>query len=94
MNVVIDGSNIRSLEDFYRELAAALGLHSYGRNVDALWDLLSASVERPLTISWLDSGRSSEVLREDFRAIVEVFDRIVEFDKAAQWKDKFQYSLL
>jgi ribonuclease inhibitor len=94
MNVVIEGSKIRSSEDFYRQLAARLDLHAYGKNLDALWDLLSASVERPLTISWLDSNRSREVLGADFMAIVAVLDRVVESDAAATWPDKFRYSLL
>ncbi|WP_414675258.1 barstar family protein [Luteibacter sp.] len=94
MNVVLDGSKITSSDDFYRQLAAGLDLHSYGRNLDALWDLLSASVERPLSISWVDSERSRDVLREEFQAIVAVLDRVVEFDRAARWPDKFHYTLL
>lgn len=94
MNLVIDGSKIASASDFYRQLADALDLPSYGRSVDALWDLLSASVERPFSIEWRDSERSIKVLREDFDAIVKTLDRVVEYDKAARWPDKFHYSLL
>jgi ribonuclease inhibitor len=94
MNVVIDGLNIRSSDDFYRQLAAALDLPSYGRNVDALWDLLSTGVERPFSIEWKDSDRSREVLREDFDAIVKVLDRVVDYDKDDPVTERFRYSLL
>ncbi|MDR2688174.1 MAG: barstar family protein [Azoarcus sp.] len=28
----------------------------HGRNLDALWDLLSASIERPIHLIWFDSA--------------------------------------
>ncbi len=44
---------VGSLEDFYRQLAAQAELPGhFGRNLDALFDVLSADLAGPLQIVW------------------------------------------
>ena len=50
MIVEIDGSNIKTEADFQGAIAKAFSLsHYYGKNLNALWDVLTCDVERPIT---------------------------------------------
>ncbi|MCK7468404.1 MAG: barstar family protein [Desulfosudis oleivorans] len=45
--------SIRSLDDLYDQLASRLSLPAhFGRNLDALWDVLSTDIEGPFEIVW------------------------------------------
>ncbi|VWX30447.1 Barstar (fragment) [Moraxellaceae bacterium 17A] len=49
MEIEIRGNEIFSDKDFHNQLAKALNVEQYyGKNLDALWDLLSFNIERPL----------------------------------------------
>jgi ribonuclease inhibitor len=77
----IDGSKVRSEIDFHNSIADILRLpHHYGRNLDALWDVLSTDVERPLRIIWRDSYLSQAAMPECFARIVEVLRRVERQD--------------
>ena len=50
MIVEIDGSNIKTEADFQGAIAKAFSLsHYYGKSLNALWDVLTCDVERPIT---------------------------------------------
>ena len=52
MQLIIDGSKIVSEEDLHKTIAEGLNLPSwYGMNLDALWDVLTGIVGRPLKIT-------------------------------------------
>lgn len=94
MKIDILGDQIFSERDFHSQLAIALGVRSYyGHNLDALWDLLSASVERPIEIVWRDAAQSRERLGEHFDKIVAVLERVRLQDEQFGWTEKFAYSL-
>jgi ribonuclease inhibitor len=77
----IDGSKIRSEADFHNSIAETLRLPChYGKNLDALWDVLSTGVERPLRIIWRDSYLSQAAMPECFAKIVEVLRRVERQD--------------
>lgn len=77
----IDGSKVRSEIDFHNSIADILRLsHHYGRNLDALWDVLSTDAERPLRIIWRDSYLSQAAMPECFARIVEVLRRVERQD--------------
>jgi ribonuclease inhibitor len=60
MKYTLDGRKIASRDDFYDELTRCkipLPAH-FGRNLDALWDELTADLAGPLEIIWNDSGIS------------------------------------
>jgi RNAse (barnase) inhibitor barstar len=75
----IDGRNIKSIKDFYREIGTAVnGPGGYfGRNLDALADCLRGGFgtpeERPFEFDWRHSASSRRHLRDAFDAIREVF---------------------
>ncbi|MDN4081280.1 barstar family protein [Paenibacillus polymyxa] len=69
--IIIDGKAIRNIEDFHHEISDKLELNSsYGRNLDALWDSLTAGTAMPLTIRWINYQVSKEYLGEYAEQIV------------------------
>ncbi|MFI6937772.1 barstar family protein [Streptomyces sp. NPDC050418] len=63
MKYVLDGSQVRTLEDFWRVAGETLGCGEYfGRNLDAFADCLSGGFERPddgdFAIEWRDHAAS------------------------------------
>ncbi len=63
----IDGRKIEKLDDLYDQLAAQLTLpRHFGRNLDALWDTLTAELEGPLTIVWLHADESRTSLGDTY----------------------------
>lgn len=94
MQILIDGDVIRTEQEFHRALSSALGIGNvYGENLHALWDVLSASVERPVTLIWKQSSKSRQVLGAEFDAIVDVLRRVEMQDKKFGWTDKFSFVL-
>lgn len=94
MDINLDGLKILNEQDFHEALAVALDVQEfYGRNLDALWDLLSASVERPLIIIWNSHEASKKRMGDDFYKIVEVLDRVKSQDESFGWDDRFSYLL-
>lgn len=94
MRVELDGRAIRTARDFHNALAQELDLEPYyGKNLDALWDVLSASVERPLALVWLDAQSSRAAMGEGFDAIVEVLRRVEEQDRRLGWTERFELIL-
>ena len=80
MQVEINGKDIHNIEQFHQHISQALDLGSYyGKNLNALWDSLSANVERPLKLVWRDSNVSRQYLGEEaFEMIVNIFKRCSE----------------
>ena len=59
MVIIIDGLTINSEEDLHDFFAKNFSLPDwYGRNLDALWDVLTGMVEKPITIIWKNSETS------------------------------------
>ncbi len=95
MDLHIEGKEIEREYDFHKQLARALNVEIYyGHNLDALWDLLSASVERPVNIIWDSSEISKQRLRGDFEKIIEILERVKQRDIECGLKQKFDYRLL
>ena len=60
----LPGKAIRSVEEFYDEIARGLHFPEYfGRNLDALWDVLTTDIEGPVELVWEDSADSVRALR-------------------------------
>lgn len=96
MDVVVDGSLIRTERDFHQALFEPLEFGEYyGWNLAALWDRLSADVPRPVRLVWNRSAESRSHLGEDeFLRIVEVLDRTAAQDLSYGWEQRFDYVLL
>lgn len=75
--VVLDGTTMRDERDFHRTLAAALGDRlrvDYGKNLDALNDVVSLEIDGPLDIRWRDHASAQEHLPPSFYArVIEIF---------------------
>jgi ribonuclease inhibitor len=94
MDIVIDGTMIKTEADFHSALAEKLSLSSYyGRNLDALWDVLSADVERPVCLVWKNSRISSESLGPKFDQIISLLERIKKQDEVWKLSEKFDFRL-
>lgn len=72
---VIQGASIRSLDDLYDALGRSLQLPDhFGRNLDALWDVLSTDIEGPFDIVWEDAESSKSAMGDDFDRVVSLFE--------------------
>lgn len=90
----IDGARIHVESDFHRAISSLLDFGEYyGHNLDALWDRLSADVERPLTLVWKDAAISSARLGDVFHAIVAVLARVKQRDEDWGLADRFDFVL-
>jgi ribonuclease inhibitor len=68
--VRLRGKEIRSLDEFYSEIARKLHFPDYfGRNLDALWDVLTTDVKGPVELGWEDSEASKKSMGKDFEKV-------------------------
>ncbi len=84
MRCAIRGKEIGSHADFHAALARSLRLpRHYGRNLDALWDLLTGDLPGPVELVWRDAARSRE------RMGAKAHDRLVQLllDAAVERED-------
>jgi ribonuclease inhibitor len=66
----LPGKSIHSLDEFYDEIALLLNFPDYfGRNLDALWDLLSTDIKGPLELIWEESATSKKSMGKDFARV-------------------------
>ena len=67
--VLIDGGRVAGPGDVYDAFSAQLALPpGFGRNLDALWDVLTVDAAGPLEIVWQDAARSRARLGSVFEA--------------------------
>ncbi len=79
----INGKNIKTIDDVYDQLASQLEFpNHFGRNLDALYDVLTTDIPGPLKIVWHHPGASRSVLGDQYNLI-----RAVLKDAAAERKD-------
>lgn len=63
----LNGKTLRSFDDLYDQFSKELSLSKhFGRNLDALWDVLSTDVPGPFEIIWKHANESRKMLGEDF----------------------------
>lgn len=68
-------ADIRSTAHFYDELARQLAFPAhFGRNLDALWDVLSGDVEGPLEIVWEGTQISRAHMGNDYAKLAELLE--------------------
>jgi len=84
----LNGLKIHSLDDLYDRIANRLSLPAhFGRNLDALWDVLSTDVEGPFSIIWKHSDDSKKSMGKDFSRAVKL---LRELEKE---RDDFQLTI-
>ena len=75
----LNGSAIRSLDDLYDQLSTRLSLPKhFGRNLDALWDVLFADVEGSFEIVWKHADDSRTLMGRDFDRAVKLLRELEE----------------
>lgn len=80
--------DIRTLAQFYDELAHQLAFPAhFGRNLDALWDVLTGDVAGPFEIVWEKSAQAQSNLGVDYAKLI-----ILLNDLAAE-RDDFTFTL-
>lgn len=74
---ILHGGEIDSLDRFYEELANMLSLPDhFGRNLDALWDVLIYDVTGPVELVWEDTVLSRNAMGKDFDSIISVLREV------------------
>jgi ribonuclease inhibitor len=72
-------ADIRSLVQFYDEVARQLDFPDhFGRNLDALWDVLTNDIEGPLEIVWQDTALSQAAMGDDYAKLVALLEEVAE----------------
>jgi ribonuclease inhibitor len=75
-SLVLDGNAIESEADFHDVIdraARAVGFKSYGRNLDALWDVITAILPLPVEVHWVNADACRAALGDRFERIMSVF---------------------
>ena len=73
IEALFDGRTIRSKDDFYAAVEAIPETPDwFGRNLDALFDLVLAAIQAPLTIHWTHAEVSAKNMGPDFDILVGV----------------------
>ncbi|PXF29992.1 barnase inhibitor [Pokkaliibacter plantistimulans] len=94
MKVIINGKDIKSEHDFHKQIAEALDFPKYyGSNLDALWDVLSTDIERPITLIWKDAKYSRVELDSSYEKIIKILQRVEEQDINFGFEDQFKLVL-
>jgi len=76
---------ICSLDIFYDEVARQLALPAYfGRNLDALWDVLTTDIAGPVEVVWEHAAASRQAMGEDFDRVADLLKQV------ARKRDDFQ----
>lgn len=94
MNIEIDGNNIKTEAEFHTAISGALSFSPhYGKNLDALFDILSGDVERPVVLVWKNSPISKASMGDVFDRIVNVLRRIESQDVEWGLEEIFELQL-
>lgn len=90
----IDGKLIKTEVDFHEQISKTLDFSSYyGANLDALWDILSSDIERPVKLIWRNSEISKMAMPLDFQKITDLLKKVVAQDISFGWDDRFEIEL-
>ena len=71
--MVLPGRQLTTRDELHDWLHTALKFPYYGRNLDALWDLVSATIPLPVTLVWQDFAQSQRLLGDYADRTLEVF---------------------
>lgn len=74
---VLNGSAMPSMKEFYDEIAKVVPLPDYfGRNLDALADILTTNVEGPLELVWEHARLAKKSLKGDYAKIAAMLKHV------------------
>lgn len=87
VSLLLDGLVIHSENDFHDAVAAAFNVPYYGRNLDALDEVL-ADLVGPVHVRWINAQVSEAAFGDRFGQIVEVINEV-----QAERADNFSFRL-
>ena len=74
---LLSGKTVRSMDGFYDEISRQLSFPGhFGRNLDALWDILSADIEGPIEVVWENADFSRHDMGRDFDRLLGVLKEV------------------
>ena len=74
---LLSGKTVRSLDGFYDEISRQLSFPvHFGRNLDALWDILSADIEGPIEVVWENADSSRHDMGQDYHRLLGVLKEV------------------
>ena len=77
--IIIEGALIASREELHKVFKEALDLpEHYGKNLDALWDMLTGDIDLPIRIIWRDYNTTEENIGSYAKKTLEVIKRAAE----------------
>ena len=69
----MDGNKIASLADFYDRISSLMKMPAhFGRNLDALRDILANDIEGAFEINWTHADNSRKLMGNDFDRVVQL----------------------
>ncbi len=75
--MVLDGTSWQSRDDVYRAIETAIGPSYFGRNLDALWDILrtpeDSALKPPYALMVRGVGGTNPEVKQTIEAIAAVF---------------------
>jgi len=81
MKIILNGKNITTEEDFHRQISMALHFPEwYGGNLNALWDVLTGMIEKPIEIEWENHEASKEMIKS-FPEIKRLLEDLVRHEQ-------------
>ncbi|WP_447784552.1 barstar family protein [Pseudomonas germanica] len=94
MIIQLDGSSISTEEEFHKQISSSFSVNQYyGNNLNALWDLLSTDVERPIELIWTNSKHSEKLMGDSYKKILIILDREKTQAESFGLDEKFNYQL-
>lgn len=76
--IVLDGTKMNSKEEFHAELIKKFQLPEYyGKNRDALWDLLSTDLPTPSKIRWIKYSTA----KKNFSETIDYLELLLDLAK-------------
>jgi ribonuclease inhibitor len=85
---ILDGNDITTEDIFHNKISQLLEFPKfYGRNLDALWDLMSGHIDTNMVLVWKNHEVAKKSFPDTFIEIIETFNEVKEL-----WED-FEYRL-
>jgi len=95
MEAILDGTKISTEHEFHVQIARLFDCQEYyGNNLDALWDLLTTEIERPIKLVWNASEESRAKLgTKKFNTITKILEDVNKWDIEMNLSEQFDFEL-